>query len=391
MYPSPFRDDGYDIADYGSIHPQYGTLDDFRRFLAGAHERGMRVITELVLNHTSDLHPWFIEARSSLPPAGPQLRQPRLARGDVEVMRFWLDQGVDGLRVDAVPYLIEREGTSCENLPETHEVLKYFRRRIEESYPGRMLLAEANMWPEDVRERWSNEPIRPSTPVLADVAAGPPAAFARCSIPRRPEGRPSPPTCWCGSPCRCARTSAGGRCSWSPRGRTDGGSRSSGRFAYAADPPFTELADLTSEAARAGESPDYAALGRAVDAVAGLTAVDGATLINDCYELLAFGVKIGQPDGRLRVERVVVTELVEGAGAGPLQLGGTRSSRPRSSRRTGRVPSRWWPRRTAASRPSRGRRARRWCTPTAWRRCCSRTGSGGGASAPAACRPRQAT
>jgi maltose alpha-D-glucosyltransferase/alpha-amylase len=199
MYPSPFRDDGYDIADYVSIHPQYGTLDDFRRFLAGAHERGMRVITELVLNHTSDLHPWFIEARSS--PNNPRrdfyvwsdtdekYRGVRIIFTDTErsnwawdpvskahywhrffshqpdlnydnpavreemwqVMRFWLDQGVDGFRVDAVPYLIEREGTSCENLPETHEVLKYFRRRIEESYPGRLLLAEANMWPEDVR------------------------------------------------------------------------------------------------------------------------------------------------------------------------------------------------------------------------------------------------
>ncbi|HEY6553688.1 MAG TPA: maltose alpha-D-glucosyltransferase [Vicinamibacteria bacterium] len=199
MYPSPFRDDGYDIADFVSIHPQYGTLDDFRRFLAGAHERGMKVITELVLNHTSDLHPWFIEARSSMDnprrdfyvwsDTDEKYRGVRIIFTDTErsnwawdpvskahywhrffshqpdlnydnpavreemwqVMRFWLDQGVDGFRVDAVPYLIEREGTSCENLPETHEVLKYFRRRMDESYPGRLLLAEANMWPEDVR------------------------------------------------------------------------------------------------------------------------------------------------------------------------------------------------------------------------------------------------
>ncbi len=199
MYPSPGRDDGYDIADYLSVHHQYGTLDDFRRVLSAAHERGMRVITELVVNHTSDQHPWFQEARSSRDnprrdyyvwsdtdetyegvriiftdtersnwawdPVSkahywhrffshqPDLNydNPAVREEMWEVMRFWLELGVDGFRVDAVPYLIEREGTSCENLPETHEVLKYFRRRMEESYPGRMLLAEANMWPEEVR------------------------------------------------------------------------------------------------------------------------------------------------------------------------------------------------------------------------------------------------
>ena len=199
MYPSPFRDDGYDISDYCAIHPGYGTLDDFRAFLAAAHERGLRVITELVLNHTSDQHPWFKEARSS--PASPKrgyyvwsdtddrYRGVRIIFRDTEmsnwawdpvskayywhrffshqpdlnfdnpavreemwrVMRFWLEIGVDGFRVDAVPYLVEREGTSCENLPETHEVVRELRRRMDAEFPGRMLLAEANMWPEDVR------------------------------------------------------------------------------------------------------------------------------------------------------------------------------------------------------------------------------------------------
>ena len=199
MYPSPFRDDGYDIADYCAVHPQYGTLDDFRAFLAAAHDRGLRVITELVLNHTSDQHPWFKEARAS--PDSPKrdyyvwsdtddrYRGVRIIFRDTEmsnwawdpvskayywhrffshqpdlnfdnpavreeiwqVMRFWLELGVDGFRVDAVPYLVEREGTSCENLPETHAIVRDLRRRMDAEFPGRMLLAEANMWPEDVR------------------------------------------------------------------------------------------------------------------------------------------------------------------------------------------------------------------------------------------------
>ena len=199
MYPSPFRDDGYDIADYCSIHPSYGTLEDFGEFLDGAHARGLRVITELVLNHTSDQHVWFKEARRSRDDprrdwyvwsdtderyAGVRIifvdtersnwawdpdskqyywhrffsHQPDLnydnpvVRDEMwNVMKFWLDLGVDGFRVDAVPYLIEREGTSCENLPETHAVLKYLRARLNEHFPDRMLLAEANQWPEDVR------------------------------------------------------------------------------------------------------------------------------------------------------------------------------------------------------------------------------------------------
>jgi maltose alpha-D-glucosyltransferase/alpha-amylase len=199
MYPSPFRDDGYDISDYCAVHPQYGTLDDFRAVLAAAHERGLKVITELVLNHTSDQHPWFREARSS--PESPKrdyyvwsdtderYRGARIIFRDTEmsnwawdpvskayywhrffshqpdlnydnpavreeiwqVMRFWLEMGVDGFRADAVPYLVEREGTSCENLPETHAVVRELRRRMDAEFPGRILLAEANMWPEDVR------------------------------------------------------------------------------------------------------------------------------------------------------------------------------------------------------------------------------------------------
>ena len=199
MYPSPFRDDGYDISDYCAIHPQYGTLDDFKAFLAAAHERGLKVVTELVINHTSDQHPWFKEARSA--PNSPKRdyyvwsdtddryagvriifrdtemsnwawdpvskayywhrffsHQPDLnfdnpeVREEIwQVMRFWLGLGVDGFRVDAVPYLVEREGTSCENLPETHAVVRELRRRMDAEFPGRMLLAEANMWPEDVR------------------------------------------------------------------------------------------------------------------------------------------------------------------------------------------------------------------------------------------------
>ncbi len=200
MYPSPLRDDGYDIADFDGIHPSYGTLEDFQKFLDAAHARGLRVIADLVMNHTSDAHPWFRASRSdpggphgdwyvwsdtdrkyrdariifidseksnwTLDPARRQYywhrffsHQPDLnfdsagvRRAMLDVMRFWLDRGLDGFRCDAVPYLIEREGTSCENLPETHAVLKEFRRVIDREYGGdRVLLAEANQWPEDVR------------------------------------------------------------------------------------------------------------------------------------------------------------------------------------------------------------------------------------------------
>ncbi|MGD9646348.1 MAG: maltose alpha-D-glucosyltransferase [Pirellulales bacterium] len=199
FYPSPLRDDGYDIADYYNIHPDYGTLRDFRQFVRQAHRRGLRVITELVINHTSDQHPWFQRARQA-PPGSPDRdfyvwsdaddkfadariiftdteksnwtwdpvakayywhrffsHQPdlnfdnrRVRREVLKVLRFWLDMGVDGLRLDAVPYLIEREGTNCENLPETHQVLKELRREVDKNYQDRMLLAEANQWPADV-------------------------------------------------------------------------------------------------------------------------------------------------------------------------------------------------------------------------------------------------
>ena len=199
FYPSPLRDDGYDIADYTTVHPSYGTLDDFKAFLTAAHNRGLRVIIEMVMNHTSDQHPWFQEARSSQDnpkrnwyvwsdtdtkykgvriifidtelsnwtwdPVSksyywhrffshqPDLNfdNPDVFEAMWEIMRFWLDMGVDGFRLDAVPYLVEREGTSCENLPETHAVIKEVRKRLDQFYPGRMLLAEANQWPADVR------------------------------------------------------------------------------------------------------------------------------------------------------------------------------------------------------------------------------------------------
>ena len=199
FYPSPLRDDGYDIADYTTVHPNYGTLDDFKAFLTAAHNRGLRVIIEMVMNHTSDQHPWFQEARSSRDnpkrdwyvwsdtdtkyqgvriifidtelsnwtwdPVSksyywhrffshqPDLNfdNPNVFEAMWEIMRFWLDMGVDGFRLDAVPYLVEREGTSCENLAETHAVIKEVRKRLDQFYPGRMLLAEANQWPADVR------------------------------------------------------------------------------------------------------------------------------------------------------------------------------------------------------------------------------------------------
>jgi maltose alpha-D-glucosyltransferase/alpha-amylase len=199
FFPSPLRDDGYDISDYRTVHQNYGTLDDFKAFLDAAHQRGIRVIIEMVLNHTSDQHPWFQESRSSRTnprrdwyvwsdtdtkykgtriifldtelsnwawdPVSKQYywhrffsHQPDLNYDNPEVreemwdiMKFWLQMGVDGFRLDAVPYLMEREGTNCENLPETHAVLKDLRIRLDQEFPGRMLLAEANQWPADLR------------------------------------------------------------------------------------------------------------------------------------------------------------------------------------------------------------------------------------------------
>lgn len=205
FYPSPGRDDGYDIADYRRINPDFGTLRDFRRFMVEAHRRGLRVITELVINHTSDQHPWFKRARRSRPgtdarnwyvwsdsdqkyagtriifrdteksnwtwdpDAGafywhrffahqPDLNydNPRVLWAMVRVMRRWLDMGVDGFRLDAIPYLCEREGTSNENLPETHAIIKQIRQELDSYSPGKVLLAEANQWPEDVSAYFGN-------------------------------------------------------------------------------------------------------------------------------------------------------------------------------------------------------------------------------------------
>ena len=197
-YPSPLRDDGYDISDYLNVQPAYGSLEDFQAFVDAAHSRGLRVITELVMNHTSDQHPWFQAARrdphspyrnyyvwsdtdqkytgariifTDTEPSNwtwdPVARQyfwhrffshqpdlnfdnPAVQEEMIHVLRFWLDKGVDGLRLDAIPYLFEREGTNCENLAEGHEYLRRVRSEIDHAYANRMLLAEANQWPEDV-------------------------------------------------------------------------------------------------------------------------------------------------------------------------------------------------------------------------------------------------
>ncbi|WP_228244077.1 maltose alpha-D-glucosyltransferase [Porphyrobacter sp. GA68] len=201
FYPSPRRDDGYDIARYTDVSPDYGTMEEVRTFIDAAHARGLRVITELIINHTSDQHPWFQAARKA-PPGSPErdfyvwsdnaqlysgtriifldteksnwtwdeeaqayfwhrfyshqpdlnFDNPRVLEEVLAVMHFWLDAGVDGLRLDAIPYLIERDGTSNENLPETHQVLKKIRADLDAHYQGKMLLAEANMWPEETQQ-----------------------------------------------------------------------------------------------------------------------------------------------------------------------------------------------------------------------------------------------
>ena len=199
FYPSPLRDDGYDISDYCNIHPDYGTLANFRVFLKEAHKRDLRVITELVINHTSDQHPWFQAARAAPPGSTkrdyyvwshtvkkyegtriiftdteksnwtwdeganayywhrffshqPDLNfaNPHVIKALLRAMRFWFDMGVDGMRLDAIPYLCEREGTNNENLPETHDVIKHLRAELDRHYANRVFLAEANQWPEDV-------------------------------------------------------------------------------------------------------------------------------------------------------------------------------------------------------------------------------------------------
>ncbi len=199
IYPSPLKDDGYDISDYYGVLSQYGTLQDFKELVGEAHARGMRIITDLVLNHTSDQHPWFQSARAHpdspyrdyyvwsdtnqkysdariifldtetsnwtwdevagqyywhrFYSSQPDLNydNPTVRSEMLKVMRFWLDMGVDGFRADAVPYLFESQGTDCENLPETHAYLKELRRFLDDQYPHRILLSEANQWPEDVR------------------------------------------------------------------------------------------------------------------------------------------------------------------------------------------------------------------------------------------------
>jgi maltose alpha-D-glucosyltransferase/alpha-amylase len=206
FYPSPLRDDGYDIADYTTVNPIYGALEDFKRFLEEAHRRGLRVITELVVNHTSDQHPWFQRARRA--PAGSPERDfyvwsdtperfkdariifkdfessnwtwdpvakayywhrfyshqpdlnydnPLVQEAVLQSLDYWMDMGVDGFRLDAIPYLYEREGTNCENLPETHAFLKKLRRHVDAKYRNRLLLAEANQWPEDAVTYFGDE------------------------------------------------------------------------------------------------------------------------------------------------------------------------------------------------------------------------------------------
>ena len=206
FFPSPRLDDGYDIAEYRNVHPDYGTMRDARAFVEAAHARGLRVIIELVINHTSDQHPWFQRARKAKPGSShrnfyvwsdddkkygetriifidtersnwtwdpvakayfwhrfyshqPDLNfdNPQVLRAVLSVMHYWLDLGVDGLRLDAIPYLVEREGTNNENLPETHAVLKRIRAELDASYKNRMLLAEANQWPEDTRPYFGDD------------------------------------------------------------------------------------------------------------------------------------------------------------------------------------------------------------------------------------------
>ena len=205
FYKSPLKDDGYDISDYYSILPDYGTVEDFERFVSEAHARGIRVIADLVLNHVSDQHDWFREARSSRDnpkrdwfvwsddpdkyrgvriifvdtetsnwawdPVSKQYYwhrfyshqpdlnydNPDVRKEMMNVIRYWLDKGLDGFRCDAVPYLFEREGTSCENLPETHQYFKEIRKMIDREYPGCILLAEANQWPEDAKAYFGNQ------------------------------------------------------------------------------------------------------------------------------------------------------------------------------------------------------------------------------------------
>ncbi|PKO23149.1 MAG: maltose alpha-D-glucosyltransferase [Chloroflexi bacterium HGW-Chloroflexi-1] len=215
IFPSPLRDDGYDVADYFDVHPNYGSLDDVRTLIAEAHRRGLRIVVELIPNHTSDRHPWFQASRDPHHPEHATYRDwyvwsdtdqkyraarvifvdsepsnwtyeplrgqyywhrffdhqpdlnydnPAVQRAMLRVVQFWLDLGADAFRVDATPYLYEREGTSCENLPETHAYLKRLRAFVDAYAPGAMLLSEANQWPEDVRPYLGGDPADPRVP-----------------------------------------------------------------------------------------------------------------------------------------------------------------------------------------------------------------------------------
>ena len=215
IFPSPLRDDGYDVADFFAVHPDYGSLDDVRTLIAEAHRRGLRIVVELIPNHTSDQHPWFQASRDPHHPEHATYRDwyvwsdtdqkyrdarvifvdsepsnwtyeplrgqyywhrffdhqpdlnydhPAVQRAMLRVVQFWLDLGADAFRVDATPYLYEREGTSCENLPETHAYLKRVRAFVDAYAPGTMLLSEANQWPEEVRPYFGGDPADPSVP-----------------------------------------------------------------------------------------------------------------------------------------------------------------------------------------------------------------------------------
>jgi maltose alpha-D-glucosyltransferase/alpha-amylase len=245
IYPSPLQDDGYDIADYCSIHPDLGTLGDFKELLKAAHDIGLRVIIDLVLNHTSDQHPWFQTARSDplspyreyyvWSPTDQEYSQARIIFIDTEksnwawdeaagqyywhrfysfqpdlnfdnpavrkeilnIVDFWLKLGVDGFRADAVPYLFEREGTNCENLPETHAYLKELRGYVDRKYPGRVLLCEANQWPRDVLAYFGNGdefhlafnfPLMPRIFMALRQGDRSPIQWANAQVPAIPAG-----------------------------------------------------------------------------------------------------------------------------------------------------------------------------------------------------------
>ena len=249
IYPSPLKDDGYDIADYYDVHPDYGTLADFKRLVLEAHQRGLRIIADLVLNHTSDQHPWFQESRSDpdskyrdyyvwsdtknkykdariifldteesnwtfdekagkyfwhrFYSSQPDLNydNPVVREEMLRVMKFWLNLGIDGFRADAVPYLIEREGSNCENLPETHEILKSIRKYLDANDEGKVLLAEANQWPKDVRPYFGDGdefnmgfhfPVMPRIFMAIRKGDSTPIQWIMSQTPEIPEG-----TQWC--------------------------------------------------------------------------------------------------------------------------------------------------------------------------------------------------